>query len=219
MARRWALAALVLAGAVPAGAGGGYPRLDFEYSDVWTSVCAELTKEEIPRPLERAAQALVPEMAREWEANAPALLGTTVELVGARFQATELHAVLSVCRTPSMSHPLVINVRRYVSRLDRPPDKALIVGAVFHEVLHWYVNPLVPRDSRLIEKYRGQPELVLRHLHLLALQKQVYLKLGRGEELARIVEADGALPNPAYRRAWQIVNEVEGSAPFVAELK
>src|SRR6266568_4679866 len=45
------------------------------------------------------------------------------------------------------------------------------------------------------------------------------LKLGRSEQLKEIIARDSAAPNPAYRRAWQIVNDIEGHQAFVAELR
>jgi hypothetical protein len=97
-------------------------------------------------------------------------------------------------------------------------DRAVLVATVFHESLHWYVHRLVPRPSRLLAKYAGEDLLVRNHLHLLALLKHVYVKLGRTRELALVVEADQRLPRAAYKRAWEIVN-AEGDGPFVSELK
>jgi hypothetical protein len=52
----------------------------------------------------------------------------------------------------------------------------------------------------------------------MAVMKMVYLKLGREEQLKQIIETDSEIDNPAYRRAWQIVNEIEGHHAFVQEL-
>ena len=92
------------------------------------------------------------------------------------------------------------------------------IGIKRLESLHWYVHPLVPKPSRLLAKYEGEDLLVRNHLHLLALLKHVYVKLGRTRELALVVDADQHLPRAAYRRAWEIVN-AEGDEPFVSELK
>jgi hypothetical protein len=212
-----AIAALALVLARPLAA-ADYPHIDFEYSDIWASVCGELSGEEVPRDLVAAARAMVPELERQWNRNEDALLGAAVQAAGSAFRARELHAVVSLCRTPSMSKPLVINVRRWLAPGAPPLDWAVVVGVVFHESLHWYVHALVPDSSRLLAKYADEELLVRRHLHLLALLRHVYTRLGRTGELARIMEADRRLPRPAYKRAWEIVN-AEGDAPFVSELK
>ena len=95
----------------------------------------------------------------------------------------------------------------------------LFSGLVFHELLHTYIGRYDRLESRLIEKYSGEPLVVLTHLHLTALMKRVYLKLGRADQLREIVARDSASEDPAYRRAWQIVNDIEGHEAFVRELR
>jgi hypothetical protein len=210
--------AVLLLGPVPVRA-ADHPHIDFEYSDIWARVCGEISGQEIGAQQEAAARALTPELAVLWAENEKALLGTAVEVMGTPFRARELHAVVSVCRTPSMSKPLVLNVRPWLDGGPTPPlDRAVLVATVFHESLHWYVHALVPRSSRLLAKYASEDLLVRNHLHLLALLKRVYEKLGRTRELALVMEADRRLPRPAYKRAWEIVN-AEGDGPFVSELK
>jgi hypothetical protein len=53
----------------------------------------------------------------------------------------------------------------------------------------------------------------------MALMKRVYLELGRGDQLREIVARDSAAEDAAYRRAWQIVDNIEGHEVFVSELK
>jgi len=60
--------------------------------------------------------------------------------------------------------------------------------------------------------------VVKNHLHLMAIMKMVYLKLDREEQLKQIIEKDHEIDNPAYGRAWQIVNDIEGHQAFVQEL-
>jgi hypothetical protein len=95
----------------------------------------------------------------------------------------------------------------------------LFSGLVFHELLHTYIGRYNGLESKLAEKYASEPLVVLTHLHLLALMKQVYLKLGRADQLREIVARDSASEDTAYRRAWQIVNDIEGHEAFVSELK
>src|SRR6188472_3321239 len=94
-------------------------------------------------------------------------------------------------------------------------------GIVFHELLHTYVNSILgwSGSTPLLTKYANEPDGVRRHLHLDAIQKLVYQKLGRAADLAAIVESDGANFGPDYRRAWQIVNDLEDARAFAAELR
>jgi hypothetical protein len=120
-----------------------------------------------------------------------------------------------------MSVPLLLNVRRFLDgpTQGNPQPMFLFSGLVFHELLHPYIGRYDRLESRLVEKYSGEPLVVLTHLHLTALMKGVYLKLGRADQLREIVARDSAAEDPAYRRAWQIVNDIEGHEAFVSELR
>jgi hypothetical protein len=156
-----------------------------------------------------------------WEQEAPVLLGTTIAAIHKPFRYQEMIATLTLCPIPSMSRPLLINLRPF---LDGPtqqqPRPLLLFSAVmFHELLHTYViGVLPPGKSVLLEKYQSEEPVVKNHLHLLAIMKLVYLKLDRAEQLQQIIEKDRALGSLAYGRAWQIVNDLEGHEAFVHEL-
>jgi hypothetical protein len=99
----------------------------------------------------------------------------------------------------------------------RNPCPVLLL--VFHDCSTPISGAYDSLGSKLIEKYAHEPVVVLTHLHLTALMKQVYLKLGRAELLREIVVGDSAAEDPAYRRAWEIVNDIEGHEAFVNELR
>jgi hypothetical protein len=120
-----------------------------------------------------------------------------------------------------MSVPLLINVRRFLDGPTQgsPQPMFLFCALVFHELLHTYIGRYDRLESKLIEKYSGEALVVLTHLHLAALMKRVYLKLGRADPLREIVARDSASEEPASRRAWEIVNDIEGHEAFVKELR
>ena len=94
-----------------------------------------------------------------------------------------------------------------------------LIGINSHELLHTYVIGALPQGkSVLLEKYQSEEPVVKNHLHLMAVMKLVYLKLDRDAQLQQIMEKDRALSSPAYGRAWQIVNDLEGHEAFVQEL-
>jgi len=155
-----------------------------------------------------------------WDQEAPLLLGTTIAEIHKPFRFTEMIATLTLCPIPSMSRPLLINVRPYLDgpTAQQPRPMFLFAALVFHELLHTYViGALGP--SALLGKYKDEEPLVKAHLHLMAIMKMVYLKLDRAEHLQQIIERESANDNPGYRRAWQIVNDLEGYQAFVQELR
>jgi hypothetical protein len=55
------------------------------------------------------------------------------------------------------------------------------VDTLFHELLHVFLDEHPVRESVLLERSKSEPERTRDHLHLLALQKAVLLKLGEQE--------------------------------------
>lgn len=202
------------------GGGSGYPTVTFHYSFVpFDRSCTDLTGFEIePAWIDELTERI--DFFREyWGREGPRLLETLVADTGTPFRQREMIATLTLCNFRSMSHPLLLNMRRFLaSATDGSPRSLSMFGAlVFHELLHTYVVDNL-ENSPLIEKYSEEEGSVRSHLHLLALLKKTYLKLGRTEELAEIVARDTKI-GPVYARAWEIVNDVEGHEAFVNELR
>lgn len=200
----------------------GFPRVELVYADLtFDRVCQRWLDAEIDRSWAHEIRAKAQSFQEYWDEEAPLLLGTTVREIGAPFRNRDATAVLTLCPIPSMSVPLLLNVRRFLHgpTQGKPQPMFLFSGLVFHELLHTYIGRYDRLESRLVEKYSGEPLVVLTHLHLAALMKRVYLKLGRADQLREIVARDSASEDPAYRRAWQIVNDIEGHEAFVIELK
>jgi predicted nucleic acid-binding protein len=158
-----------------------------------------------------------PEFQRSWDAEGPAYLTTTFDAIGLAFPYVEMQAALTVCPVLSMSLPLMINVRRFLASAgNRTPDWFLPM-LVFHELMHTYTRP-VNTTSALRKKHASEPALVLNHLHVLALEKFVLTKLGKADELKWLDQSYRTTAPPAYKRAWEIVND-EGVDAFLNELK
>jgi hypothetical protein len=157
-----------------------------------------------------------------WGQEAPLLLTTAISAINKPFQYQEMLVTLTLCPIRSMSRPLLINVRPF---LDGPTQQKLrpmflFSALLFHELLHTYVIGTLPQGkSALLERYKSEEPVVKHHLHLMAVMKIVYLKLDREEQLKQIIEKDREIDNPAYGRAWQIVNDIEGHQAFVQELR
>jgi hypothetical protein len=157
-----------------------------------------------------------------WDHEAPLLLGTAIAAINKPFRYKEMLATLTLCPIQSMSRPLLINIRPFLDgpTQQQPRPLFLFAALVFHELLHTYViGTRPPGPSALMERYKSEEPVVQNHLHLMAVMKMVYLKLGRAEQLQQIIELDRTLGNPAYGRAWQIVNDIEGYDAFVHELR
>jgi hypothetical protein len=172
----------------------------------------------------------LPEFSKLWKESGATLLPATVDLIGRPYGRTEEEITLTLCQWLSpMSNPLMLRVREYLksTSVDNPngprdlKPSAYFVGQVFHELIHRYLDRHFPRidqpdQSAMVKSHASEPGGVLTHLHLLSVQKAVYLKLNRGKELETIIAWDKKLGGN-YKRAWELV-ESDGYQKYIDEL-
>ena len=196
------------------------PKVIVSYADMFDVVCAkQLTYQIDPKCVEEVTKRL-PEFQSHWDQVAKDLLGTTEKAIGKKFSEHEISLALSACYFPSMSNPLLINIRYSLSSVtSHPLEPSVTMSIFFHEILHRYLNNKIPATSHLLEKYKTENETVSSHLHLFALQKAVYLRLKQATILQKVIAKDQSLPNSSYKRTWQIVNELENYQDFIRELR
>jgi hypothetical protein len=115
-------------------------------------------------------------------------------------------------------------------RLSRAPEFAAIwekeAPALFAQVFADFkkgfsrneLTANLTAQTPLLTRYESESASVLAHLHLMAIQKHVYLKLGRADLLAWIGKLYPLIGGDEGR-AWEIVNTLEGHEAFIEELK
>lgn len=192
------------------------PQLFFSYSWLYDSVVCEKT------PVEPKWQAELDDKGesfeRIWNEKGPILFKVLFDHTGLGFSRKEMTATFSVCPgKPSYSSPLVFNMTRFLDSYMSPKlslGENEFVDLVFHELLHtWVVEHL--ENSQLRIKYKSELPSVKNHMHLMAIQKFVYLNLGR-PDLVAMLEANYARIGGAYARSWEIV-QAEGYETFLNE--
>ena len=92
------------------------------------------------------------------------------------------------------------------------------VTLVFHELLHIWVEDNINGKSTLLTKYAKEHQYVRDHIHLMALQKMIYLKINRGDILSMLDESYRKNSPIQYRRAWEIVNDIEGYEKIIQDI-
>jgi hypothetical protein len=201
-------------------ASAGVPSVTLSYAAEFDQACAQQTRYQIDPAWVSELIKRLPEFIADWAKDGPALLRASEEIVGKPFQEKQLWISLSTCSLPSASDPLLVNMRFSLKSFTPTPiPEDVTVSIIFHEILHRYLLGRIPASSPLLLKYKDEDDTVKAHLHLLALQKGVYLKLSRVPTLQRVIEKDRELPNKAYTRAWEIVNSREHYQSFLAELR
>lgn len=199
------------------------PNLYMSYSYIFDLVCAEIRGEEIDEALSKEAQDRTPEFESLWRQNQSQLLGALVDTTGKVFSHKEMRVTLSICRFPSISDPFIVNIRRFLNRQE--PGKSPMpihgfVDLVLHEFLHSYVvEVLKDHPTPLLKKYEEETIYVKAHLHLMALQKEIYTRSQRKDLLAWAVKFYKEIIGGDYARAWEIIDQVEGHKGFIEELR
>jgi len=198
------------------------PVVDIFYPPVGTifdrSCPSFLAKKDVTPEMIEGAAAVKPRLENEWMRHGTRYVAEALEEIGAPYPYREVQAVLTVCSVPTMSTPLLLNIRRYLPGAEHPSPDEEFSETLFHELMHHYTHEL-SADSAMKKKYAAESLLVLNHLHVIALEKMVLSKLGETKELAAVEDKYRNAPRPDYKRAWEIVSDIEGPEPFLRELK
>ena len=199
-----------------------YPKVFIEYG---SSLDLQICPSGISEAVLKEAAYKVPQLQQLWGKNEKDLLGTATLVTGKSFRRKEETVSTLICpNLKGQAEPILIPMWPYMSTTTqgRPFDQKFFIGVTFHELLHRYIDEILGGmmpSTPLLQKYSNENLLVRRHLHVDAVQKAVYLKLGRGDEINAIIANDSKFFGPDYARAWDIVNRLEGSEPFLKELR
>jgi hypothetical protein len=195
-------------------------RVKIKYTPTLDSVCTFFSGENIKDEWKKELLIKKQELEHEWENIGSKLISTAEEITGKNFERRKNNVYLTLCNTPSRSSPLILNMRySLTSFTENPVSTQYKIGTLFHELMHPYISEHLPKSVPSLEAYKNEHSRVLEHIHLLALQKAVYLHLKLDHELSLIVQIDSSLPNSYYKRSWEIVNSSENYyKELIAEL-
>jgi hypothetical protein len=204
-------------------AGATPPTVTITYSQAQDAACAADRHYVIQKQWEDELTQNLPRVHDLWNMVGLRLLTTTEKITGRQFSRRDVAIHLTLCNLPSESSSsgITVNMRFALNSFTKEPVAMRYKVSVFyHELLHAFIDDYLPPHSKLLAQHESEPTRVRDHLHLLALEKAVYLELGMKEELAEIINADGQLPDGFYKRAWEIVNQDETTyLKYLDELK
>lgn len=208
---------------VPVSAAASPPDVKVTYSEKLDSECSTEHGVEIKEEWKAEFARKRIEFEERWTAVGPRLLAAAERLTGRHFPASSITARLTLCNVPSENFgpSILVNMRYALASFTASPVSVRYkTNILFHEVLHGFVHDHVPKNSPLLAKHTDENERVKNHLHLLALMKAVFLDQGLKSDLAEVVDIDGELPGGYYKRAWEIVNQTDGTyLKYVSELR
>jgi len=204
------------------------PKIDLLYQAPDGSIfdrgdCANLSKTPIRREWVQETVKRRSEFQSLWDNDGVKYLRAALAEIGAPFPYSEMQAYLTVCPgVSSKSDPLLLNVGLFMSDAEMPSPLWMFALLTYHELMHHYVRPVLA-SSELLKKYGAEPPAARQHLHVLALEKLALVKVGKSDQL-KYMDSEYrtgffARSQPAYKRAWEIVNDIEGYEAFLKELK
>jgi hypothetical protein len=199
----------------------GQPVLTISYSPTLDAACSLVRSGTIKDEWKAELAARQPEFEALWAADGPKKVAATEAVTGKPFPADAVTARLSLCDLPSQSIAgISVNMRYALKSFTATPvPMRYKVNTLFHELLHVYLAKHPVQNSALLAEHAAEPERTRDHLHLLALQKAVLIKLDQPDALKEVVAIDSQLPGGYYRRAWEIVNATDTAyLRYVAEL-
>ena len=200
------------------------PRIKVDYSPSEDIACSSPPGSPIKEEWKAEFLSREPDFVRLWNTEGPRCLAAAEEIVGKDFPSQEITARLTLCNVPSESFPgegrVTINMRYALrSFTPEPVSMRYKVDTLFHELLHIFLSRHPIENSALLKEHAAEDERVRDHLHLLALQKAVLLKLNEPDALKEVIAVDSALPGGYYKRAWELVNATDKEyLKYVAEL-
>lgn len=197
------------------------PVVAIEYSQPLDSFCSFIKGPKIEDEWKNELLDSLESYRRIWSSVGTELLSVSEDITGNRFSKSKITAYLTLCAVPSQSIiGISVNMRYALSSFtDEPVALKYKVAVLYHEVLHEFVDDHLPKDSVLLSTHSKESSRVLNHLHLLALLKSAYIRLGLESELEEVISIDSKLPGGFYKKAWQIINENENTYKlYVSEL-
>lgn len=189
----------------------GQPSITVAYNQSLDSACSFFRGYQIKDEWKAELTSRQQEFENLWKAAGPKMIETAEQITKKPFPEKHFSARLSLCDLPSFSFlGIGVNMRYALKSFTAiPVPMSYKVNTLFHELLHNYFleNPIV--NSVLLKQYASEPERTRNHLHLLALQKAILLKLNETEILKNQIAIDSQLPDGYYKRAWEIVNATD----------
>ena len=148
----------------------------------------------------------------------------TTSLIGGHARFHDSQATLIFCGFPSISEPLLVNMRAFIPATAKGfvSSTSVFCNTLYQMVLGRYLDDVFRarhiESTPLLEKYKDEPMVVRNNLHAYAIEQVIYKELGLSSELEAVAAHESMLRSAnELKRARDIVAK-EGAERFVSEL-
>lgn len=199
---------------------GQVPKLIFEYAIVLDWFCSDKEVHTLNDALIKRLKQIQPELNLTWEHKGSPLVHRTLQVLKKPYKRKELTVDLTLCEAnSSMSYPYIVNTRHqiYIPN-EHFHTRSHFIYTTYQLFLFRYLYETFPSlddTSKILKKYKKEPEGVKNRLFPHAIERYVYGIEGRAEELQALIDTEIEVPESI--RAWEIVN-TEGAQRFLDEL-
>lgn len=185
----------------------GALEVQVEHARAFDAACSLLRRYKVEAAWRADLEARLPAMRALWASEGRPILERAFELSGRRLHGHRTVRA-TLCDLPSSSLlGTSVNMRHALpSFTQRPVPLRYKIAIIDHELLHELLEDVKLEDGGMLALHAAEPPRVRSHLHLFALLKAAMLDVGEGTALLEMQRIDAGLPEPAYGRAWQLVN-------------
>jgi len=205
-----------------------FPRLYFKTSGIFHSECQRTNQTRYhyhPEWLTELNNRQT-EIEAAWNLIKDHLTHALLDLTGKQMQRKEMDLLLHVCGQISMSTPLSVKTTFFLNSYARDKQKPVeplygLSVLILHELLH---NFLIEQDffskSQLLKSdlYKNMSNKVKLHLHLMAIQRKIYLYLRMPNSLTWAEYFNVDVIGGDYKTTWEIIKSDQVMDAFVNEI-
>jgi hypothetical protein len=198
-------------------------KIDFKWSWIYESVVHNPTvKEEFDyEEYEKFVSSFSRKIKHIWKEKEKEIFSYCEEITGLKWKKKEIPAYfIKISSLAPISDPLTIPIQLEMEDeiISLSPDR--FIDMLIHEIIH---NLFIQNEKEMgdyfdfiLKKYENEEFDTSIHLLLHAIHKKIFLKYFEKERLENEIEMNSYYP--AYKRSWEIVNEV-GEDEIIKEFK
>ncbi len=183
------------------------PEIIFESGWLLDDSLAEISKTELNQEAIDEIVKRTPEFQTAWNDLGRPLLSSVIKKNGIFFREKDIKCFLIYGPIyGGLSHPLIINVKRYLHSLqEKPTPLSDFVEVAFHVLLHILLQDNARSwPTPMIQNYMEDGFEVIAHLHLMALQRKAHENAG--SRIDWLNDWYGKM-GESYSKTWKAVSD------------